>query len=175
MEPGRAKVLLVDSNSSVMNHLLDYLRSLGCLCSLAHSYQEACALFLQDKFNLVLGRFAPPDKACHELVALSAGTQASFFYFYAVEHGCWWIPRMRFGRECWGETALPPRQFARVLEKMIQELSGTVFAGTGASAKTERRLMQAPVAAPALQPFRIRYKRNRIAKQAALGDSPKTN
>jgi hypothetical protein len=123
MEPSRPKVLLVNDDKSAAHHLLNYLRSLGCICSLTRSYEEACDLFRRDEFDLVLSRFVPLGEACHELVMLSAGTRASFFYFFAVENGCWWIPRVRFGQDCGGETALQPRQFAYVLEKLIQEIA----------------------------------------------------
>jgi hypothetical protein len=153
MEPSRPKVLLVNGDKSAAHHLLNYLRSLGCLCSLTRSHDQACDLFRRDEFDLVLSRFTSLGGACHELVMLSAGTRASFFYFYAVENGCWWIPRVRFGQECWGEIALDPRQFAHVLEKLIQEIANAASAVKEAAAETTRRHMQARGAAPALQPF----------------------
>ena len=173
MEPSRPKVLLVNDDRSATRHLLNHLRSLGCLCLLTHSYVEACALFHQDKFNLVLGRFAPPEKACHDLVTLSEGTQASFFYFYVVEHSCWWIPRVYFGQECWGEAALHPRQFVCVLEKLIREIANASSTVKGISAKTTRCNMQARITAPALQPLRVQHWQNVIADQAVSSDGPK--
>jgi hypothetical protein len=175
MGSSRAKVLLVNDDRSAMRHLFNYLRSAGCLCSLTRSYEEACALFRRDKFDLVLSRFAPSGRACHELVMLSAGAQTSFFYFYAVEHGCWWIPRVRFGQECWGETALHPRQFAYVLERLIQEIANGASAGEEAAAETTRRHMQTPVAAPVLRPLRVQHWRSAIVKLAASAGGPKAN
>jgi hypothetical protein len=150
----RAKVLLIADNRSSMRQLLNYLRNLGCLCSLTRSHDEACDLFRRDEFDLILSRFAPLCESCHELVLLSAGTRASLFYFFAVEHGCWWIPRVRFGQECWGETALPPRQFASALEKLIQEIVTAASGTNGASAETAIRQKRPRVAALALQPLR---------------------
>jgi hypothetical protein len=118
MEPTNAKVLLVDNHKSATSHLLNHLRKLGCVCSLARSNDEACDLFRREEFDLILSRFAPLGGSCHELITLSVGTRASFFYFYAVEHSCWWIPRVRFGKECWGEAALRPQQFANILERI---------------------------------------------------------
>ena len=96
----------------------------------------------------------PLGGACHELVMLSAGTRASFFYFYAVENGCWWIPRVRFGQECWGETALYPRQFAYILEKLIQEIANAAPRVKDVAAEATIRQEQPHVAALALQPLR---------------------
>ena len=154
MELSRPKVLLVNDHKSAAHHLLNYLRSLGCLCSLTRSHKEACDLFRRDEFDLVLSRFTPDSGSCHELVTLSAGTRASVFYFYAVENGCWWIPRVRFGQECWGETALQPRQFAYVLEKLIQEIANASsgIKDVAAEAKIRQKRPRADVLA--LQPFR---------------------
>ena len=154
MEPSRPKVLLVNDHKSAAYHLLNYLRSLGCLCSLTRSNDEACDLFRREEFDLVLSRFAPDGGACHELVMLSAGTTASFFYFYAVENSCWWIPRVRFGQECWGETALHPRQFAYVLEKLIQEIANASSGMKDVAAETTKPQKRPRVAALALQPLR---------------------
>ena len=154
MEPSRPKVLLVNVDKSAAHHLLNYLRSLGCLCSLTRSNEEACDLFRRDEFDLVLSRFVPLGGACHELVMLSAGTRASFFYFFAVEDGCWWIPRVRFGQEFWGETALYPRQFAYILEKLIQEIANAAPRVKDVAAEATIRQEQPRVAALALQPLR---------------------
>ena len=154
MEPSRPKVLLVNDHKSAAYHLLTYLRSLGCLCSLTRSHDEACDLFRREEFDLVLTRFAPDDGACHELVMLSAGTRASLFYFFAVENSCWWIPRVRFGQECWGETALRPRQLAHVLEKLIQEIANASSAIKDVAAETTIRQKRPRVAVLAWQPLR---------------------
>jgi hypothetical protein len=171
MEPARAKVLLVDEIGSVKNYLLIYLRKIGCLCSLARSNDEACDLFRWDEFDLILSRFSPLGGSCHELVMLSAGTRSSFFHFYHFENGCWWIPRVRFGQECWGETALHPRQFAHVLKRLIQDITCRVFAGDGASEKTGKPSLQAP----ARRLLRVQDWQNVTADQAVLAYGPKTS
>jgi len=154
MEPSRPKVLLVNDDRSATHYLLNYFRTLGCLCSLALSHDEACDLFRREEFDLVLSKFVPQGGACHELVMLSAGTRASLFYFFGVENGCWWIPRVRFGQECWGETALQPRQFAYVLEKLIQEIANASSGTKNIPPKTTIRQKRSRVAVLALQPLR---------------------
>jgi hypothetical protein len=154
MEPSRPKVLLVNDHKSAAYHLLSYLRSLGCMCSLTRSHNEACDLLRREEFDLVLSRFAPDAGACHELVMLAAGTRASLFYFFAIEDGCWWIPRVRFGQECWGETALLPRQFAYVLEKLIQEIADDASGRKDVAAEAAMRQKRPRVAEFALQPLR---------------------
>ena len=119
MESANVRVLLVDETGSDVSHLVNYLGSLGCLPVLSRSFKGACALLLREQFDLVLSKFLLPGGDCHELPALLVGRRVSLFYFYAVEEGCWWIPRIYDGQECRGETALRPGEFALVLKELI--------------------------------------------------------
>jgi hypothetical protein len=122
MTSSGVRVLLVDENLPSMSHLAAYLRSLGCLCSFARSLPEACALLLKEKFNLVLSKFVLPGRGSHDLVARLAGGNASLFYSFALEDSCLWIPRVRDGKECWGEPALRPGEFARILKDLTRRV-----------------------------------------------------
>ena len=61
---------------------------------------------------------------------------------------------MRFGQECWGETALHPLQFAHVLEKLIQEIANAARGMKDVAAETTIRQKRPRVAALALQALR---------------------
>jgi hypothetical protein len=127
MEPASVRVLVVDETVSDVSHVVAYLRTLDCQCTLSRSFEGACALFPREQFDLVLSNFVLPGGDCHKLSSLLMGRQVSLFYFYAVEGGCWWIPRIRHGEECRGEAALRPSEFARVLRELITDVrtSGT--------------------------------------------------
>ena len=127
MESAKVRILLVDEAVSDSSHLVTYMRNLGCLCALTRSFKGACALLLREQFDLVLSKFVLPGGGCHELETLLIGRYESLFYFYAVEGGCWWIPRVRHGQECWGEAALRPSEFVCVLKELISDIrtSGT--------------------------------------------------
>lgn len=133
MESSRMKVLLVDETVSDASHLVTYLRNLGCLCTHTRSSKGACALLLWEQFDLVLSKFLLPGRDCHELEALLIGRRESLFYFYAVEGGSWWIPRVCRGQECWGEAALRPNEFVRALKDLIADIRTS---SSGASAMT---------------------------------------
>jgi hypothetical protein len=122
MESASVRVLLVDETVSDVSPLVTYLRNLGCLCALSRSVKGACALLLREQFDLVLSKFVLPKGDCHELSALLMGQDVSHFYFYAVEGGCWWIPRVCHGQECRGEAALRPGEFVRVLKELITDV-----------------------------------------------------
>lgn len=123
------RVLLVDENLSSMSNLTTYLKNLGCLCSFARSIPEACALLVQEKFNVVLSKFVFPGGGSHDLVAQLAGGDASLFYSFALEESCLWIPRVCEGKECWGAPALRPCEFASTLKELILRALGNQQSG----------------------------------------------
>jgi hypothetical protein len=114
-----ARVLVVNETVSDASCLVTYLKKLGCQCVLFRSVRDARAVLLREQFDLVLCKFDVPGGDWHELPALLIGREVDLFYFYAVEGGCWWIPRIRHGNECRGEAALRPGEFAAVLEELI--------------------------------------------------------
>jgi len=116
------RVLWLMKTASDASHMVTYLRNLGCLCALSRSVREARALLLRERFDLVLSKFEVPGGDWYELPALLIGREMSLFYFYAVEGGCWWIPRVCHGKECRGEAALRPGEFVRVLKELITDV-----------------------------------------------------
>jgi len=119
MESAKVRVLLVNQSATDASHIVEYIRSLGCQCALSRSAKEAGLLLLRENFDLVLSKFEVPGGDWHELPELLIGREMSLFYFYAVEGGCWWIPRVSRGKECHGAAALRPLEFARVLKEII--------------------------------------------------------
>jgi hypothetical protein len=122
MESASVRVLLVNETVSDASHIVTYLKNLGCLCALSRSVREARALLLREQFDLVLSKFEVPGGDWHELPALLIGREMSLFYFYAVEGGCWWIPRVCHGKECRGKAALRPGEFVGVLKELIADV-----------------------------------------------------
>ena len=122
MESAKVRVLLVNQSATDASHIVEYIRNLGCLCALSKSAEEARLLLLQENFDLVLSKFEVPGGGWHELPELLIGREMSLFYFYAVEGGCWWIPRVSRGKECRGQAALRPVEFAHVLKEMIADV-----------------------------------------------------
>jgi hypothetical protein len=44
------------------------------------------------------------------------------FYSQPVEDGCWWLPALRHGQNCFGSSALRPSQFIAALDEAIEEI-----------------------------------------------------
>lgn len=122
MESASVRVLLVNDTVSDASHIVTYLNNLGCLCALSRSVREVRALLLREQFDVVLSKFEAPGGDWHELPALLIGREMSLFYFYAVEGGCWWIPRVCHGKGCRGKAALRPGEFVDVLKELIADV-----------------------------------------------------
>ena len=156
MEPTTVRVLLVDENLSEVSHLVRHLKDLGCTCSFARSYGAASALLRKRRFDLVLSKFGLPGGNIHELPNQLVGGHASLFYFYAVEVGCWWVPRVRSGQECWGEAALRPGEFVHALREIVTGVNGDLPVGPQIAKNVARQPIRPRVLPPRPKPLRIR-------------------
>lgn len=119
MGQARVRVLVVDENCSRVSPLVRFLKGLGCSCFFARSYADAGTLLGKLRFDVVLSRFGLCEGDIRDLPNRLIGGKACLFYFYAVEAGCWWIPRVLFGRECLGEPALRPIEFVNTIREIV--------------------------------------------------------
>lgn len=147
MEQARLRVLVVDENCSRVSPLVRFLKDLGCSCFFARSYTDASALLGKRRFDVVLTKFGLRGGDIRDLPNRLIGGKASLFYFYAVEVGCWWIPRVLFGRECLGEPALKPIEFVKTIREIVTGTVGDVgvdghIATNAPPARTGSRLFQ---------------------------------
>gem|GEM_PF-3170184 len=65
---------------------------------------------------------------CISIMNLLEGSGTTVFYFYAVEHGCWWIPALRHGRKCFGSPAFRGREFVVVLDEVMTQIQQNMLA-----------------------------------------------
>jgi hypothetical protein len=59
---------------------------------------------------------------------LLEGSGTTVFYFYAVEHGCWWLPALKRGRKCFGSPAFRGREFVVVLDEVMKQIQQNALA-----------------------------------------------
>ena len=122
MEPSRPKVLLIGETAQDSSYLANHLRRHGCEYKFAVSYEEACSLLGVQSFDLVLSALRPAGNSAFSLVALLEGSTTTLFYSEPVENGCWWLPALRNGQNCFGSSALLPSEFVSVLDEVIEEI-----------------------------------------------------
>jgi hypothetical protein len=118
----KPRVLLIGETINDSSYLAKRLEERGCHCSFAKSYQESASLLRQGDFDLVLSPARLRDCGGASLIDQLNGSGATLFYYHAVERGCWWLPALRRGRECFGSPALRPSEFVTVLDELIKEL-----------------------------------------------------
>ncbi len=117
------KALLIQERPQASGHLEKFLRQCGCECTCAVSYQEARSLLGSEEFDLVLSPLRLHNDSFYPLTELLQGSRISLFYSYPVEGGCFWLPALRLGRNCFGSAPLMGAlDFAVALDDVIQEI-----------------------------------------------------
>ena len=119
---GVVKVLLIAENPRASSHLTERLAKHGCGCEFAGSLGEATSRLQANDYDLVLSATRLPDGGAFPLMDLLEGSDATLFYFHAVEEGCWWLPGVRHGRKCFGSSALRSNEFVPVLDEAIDAI-----------------------------------------------------
>ena len=122
MEPRKPKALLIGENPHGSWYLAKHLQERGCECEFAVSYREACSLLMTQGFDLVLSPMRLRDGSLFPLIGLLDGSGITLFYSHAVEDGCWWLPALRHGQNCFGSSALRPSEFVAALDEAIEEI-----------------------------------------------------
>jgi len=115
-------VLLIGEGSGSFAGIIRRLEKSGCRCQVANSYAEAQHLVEEDGFELVLSVIPPRENAMSLLTVALAGTHANIFYAHRVEDGCWWLPVLRDGLQCFGAPALRPSEFTNLLDRVVLEI-----------------------------------------------------
>jgi len=77
-------------------------------------------------FDLVLGPIRLNTNSLYPLIGLLDGSRTTLFFSQAVENGCWWLPALRRGLNCFGAPAYRPDEFVTVLDKTIEEIRSSV-------------------------------------------------
>jgi hypothetical protein len=106
----RPRVLLIGPQSSWGVSVTSTLAELGCeveFLTIAVSTSHANRLA---DFDLILAAIGSKNRL-HKVPALT-GSATSVFYVFPVEDGCWWLPALRNGVDCYGAGALRPTEFA---------------------------------------------------------------
>ena len=118
----KPRVLLIGETINDSSYLAKRLEERGCECSFAKSYRESASLIRQREFDLVLSPGRLRDGSGYALIGQLSGSGTTLFYYYAVERGCWWLPALRGGQECFGSPALRSSEFVTALDEIIKEI-----------------------------------------------------
>ena len=126
MHASKIKVLLIRESQNTYSPLTDHLRRGGCECCFAASKREAGLLLDNHTFDLVLGPIRLKSESLYPLIGRLDGSLTTLFYSQPVEHGCWWLPALRRGQNCFGAPAFRPGEFVTVLDAIIAEIRSSM-------------------------------------------------
>jgi hypothetical protein len=124
-DKGTVEVLLVGDGPQVFSLSRGQLESKGCRCHFARSQRGLEELLNQKQFDIVLITHRIEGSSTDWLGAALSGSRTTLFYALPVEVGCWWVPVLRVGLECFGDPALRPREFSDVLNEIVDEIRKT--------------------------------------------------
>ncbi len=116
------RVLVVEDGCDSSGALTQRLEDAGSVCCRARSIAQARSLLAGEMFDLVLSSMRLPDGSARLLIPSLIDSEASLFCAQALDDGCWWLPAVYRGRNCWG-MANPMRseEFAFLLEELAQQ------------------------------------------------------
>jgi hypothetical protein len=121
------RVLIVGDSPQSFFHHQKYLERNGCECEFAECEHEAWKMLGQREFDIVLSLHANRESHSPRLAVLLSGTQTTLFYALRLEVGCWWVPLLKLGEECFGAPALRPSEFANALEGVLKEIRSASY------------------------------------------------
>lgn len=101
------------------------LESKGCRCHFAKSRRGLEELLNRKQFDIVHRMRRLEGSSTDWLCAALSGSRTTLFYALPVEVGCWWVPILKVGRDCFGTPALRPREFFDVLNEIVDEIRTT--------------------------------------------------
>src|SRR6202007_1729360 len=133
MDTNKVEVLLIGRRPDGHSRLSNLLAKRGCNCRLAVSYREAFRLLTNHRVDLVLAPTRLKGDSLYPLLNQLDGSGTTLFFYQPVEDGCWWLPALRYGRNCFGEPALRPGEFASVLDETIKDIRFSPFVATKGS------------------------------------------
>ena len=118
MRIGKPKALFVGERP--VRQLADHVQAKGCDCTFVASYDEACSSLKAERFDFVFSPMRLQGVTLFPLMDLLEGSEATLFYFHAVEDGFWCLPALRQGQRCFGSSGLRANEFVSRLDELIE-------------------------------------------------------
>lgn len=101
--------------------LFQPLENITCQWQFVKSHQEATAVLSRTAPDIIITTYTHRIHA--HMIALLAGLRVSLFYVLPVEEGCWCLPVLRNGENCFGTPAFRPREFTYVLADIVRSMN----------------------------------------------------
>src|ERR1700722_19856620 len=158
-ETAKVRVLLVADSPKVFCSCRRRLEKNGCHCEFVECQREVWNVLEHRQFDIVLSVHRGRSARTESLGALLSGSRTTLFYALPVEKGCWWVPILKVGEECFGAPALRPTEFAYVLDEVLGQIKAGFASPT------------IPIRIPLLTSRRRRRKPARISSPLAKAEA----
>ena len=113
-------VLLVGRNGSWGTTVLKSLEKFGSELFFVAPQTVTSEYVRRGAYNLILLDSTVPPEQRRKLASELIGSDASIFYTFPVENGCWWLPALRQGQDCLGTPAFRRNEFPLELERILR-------------------------------------------------------
>jgi len=113
-------VLLVGRNGSWGTSVLKSLEKFGSELFFVAPQTVTSEYVRRGSYNLILLDSTVPPEQRRKLASELIGSEASIFYTFPVENGCWWLPTLRHGQDCHGTPAFRRNEFPFELERILR-------------------------------------------------------
>ena len=148
MEAQKVDVLLIRKGQTGHSPLSNRLARRGCDCRFASSHQEISAALASHHCDLVLGPIRLHGDSLYPLIDQLHGSHATLFYYLIVEDGCWWLPAVWLGANCFGSPAIHNREFGTVLDQAIDAIRFSARAAVDPRSRLASRPSESPLIFP---------------------------
>ena len=119
-----ATVLLVGEGAVRSVPIRRWLKTRGCPCESAASFQDACSLMSRNEFDLVLCQYELPDRTAFPLLDWFEGSHSTLVFSTKAGRKSWWVPMIERGERCRDRAPLKSSELPGALEKIFESASG---------------------------------------------------
>jgi hypothetical protein len=117
------RILLAGRQGAWSEMLLKSLQKFDSELSFVPPESVTVDFVRQGGYTVLLLDSTVPAEQRRDLVSALTGSNTSVFYTFPVENGCWWLPALRFGKDCHGSPAFRRREFQAEIERILGDHS----------------------------------------------------
>ena len=114
------RVLLVGRKVSWGAPLERSLEQFGCELSFASSPRVTFEYVSKRAYALILLDSAVPPVQRRQIISALIGSHTAIFRLFPVENGCWWLPALVSGKDCFGSPGFRTKEFFAELEYILR-------------------------------------------------------
>lgn len=120
MLPRKTEALLIGDEFRTALTLLDRMWRWGFQCHFAPTLQAASRFANMQPVDVILSERHPSDGTVAQLMNAFCDLPVTAYVCFPVDRGCFWLPVLDHGRNCWGSAALRPKELAQALQRLAQ-------------------------------------------------------